>query len=118
MEPNLRSLLLQEWRGLPQEETDFSTIKTVEEILPSLLKSLGVSSRLEESEVRSAWREIVGEFLGAHSEPTGLKNGVLFVRVHQPSVRFELQTAWKTKILEALRRRFEGTSIREIRFIS
>lgn len=80
------------------------------------MQSLGLGERVLESEVLRAWREVVGDFISAHSTPSRLREGVLYVRVLQPTIHFELERVWKADILRKLKGRFGPRVIRELRF--
>ena len=82
------------------------------------MQKLGLKERLRESEVIDAWSSIVGEFIAAHSAPVALRDGILYVRVLQPSLHYELERIAKTEILRKLKQRFGGKTIRDIRFSS
>jgi Dna[CI] antecedent, DciA len=45
-----------------------------------------------------------------------LREGVLYVRVLQPSLHYELERIAKTQILRKLKQRFGGKTIRDVRF--
>jgi predicted nucleic acid-binding Zn ribbon protein len=79
------------------------------------MKDLGLSDRMTEEQIIAAWREIVGEFLAGHSKPNRLYEGILYVRVLQSSMMFELERTFRKEILEKLRKRF-GRAIRDVRF--
>ena len=64
----------------------------------------------------AAWKEIVGDYLALHSSPSKLKDGVLYVRVMQPSIHFEMERRLKPQIVEKLRKRFGARVVRELRF--
>jgi predicted nucleic acid-binding Zn ribbon protein len=66
--------------------------------------------------VINAWSSIVGEFIAAHSTPVALRDGVLYVRVLQPSLHYELERVAKTQVLRKLKLRFGGKTIRDVRF--
>jgi predicted nucleic acid-binding Zn ribbon protein len=66
--------------------------------------------------VINAWSSIVGEFIAAHSTPVALRDGVLYVRVLQPSLHYELERVAKTQVLRKLKLRFGGKTICDIRF--
>ncbi len=112
----IRRRLLEEWRGLPDEPAKPDKCVTVAEALKKLLPRLGLTDRLNEHEVKDAWREIVGGFLAEHSAPESLREGVITVRVLQPSVRYELDRSWKSEILHKLQARFGAKTVREVRF--
>ena len=44
------------------------------------------------------------------------KDGVLTVRVLQPTVHFELDRFWKPKILAKLKERFGSRTVRDVKF--
>lgn len=112
----LRARILAEWRGLPQpvERPDRTT--ALGDAVRKAMAGLGLKDRLHAEEVMSAWHEVVGEFVAKHSAPQQLKDGVLTVRVLQPTVHFELDRFWKPKILAKLKARFGPRTVREIRF--
>jgi predicted nucleic acid-binding Zn ribbon protein len=85
-------------------------------LVPALMQRLGLKERLQESEVIDAWTNIVGEFIAAHSAPMALREGVLYVRVLQPALHYELEQVSKIDILRKLKRRFGGKVIRDVRF--
>jgi len=80
------------------------------------MQKLGLKERLRESEVINAWSSIVGEFIAVHSTPVALRDGVLYVRVLQPSLHYELERVAKTQVLRKLKLRFGGKTIRDLRF--
>lgn len=84
--------------------------------MAKVMTDLGLKDRLREEEVLKAWRDIVGDFLAAQSSPQRLKDAILYVRVLQPTVHFELDRIWKPQILEKLRERFGRRSVRDIKF--
>ena len=116
MKPSLRQKVLEEWRGLPQPAPSIDRVTTVGTVLTSLAPKLGLGERLLEEEIIAAWAETVGPFFAAHSRPAKLQQGILVVRVLQPTVLFELERSWKPVILTRLRERFGGRKIQAIRF--
>ena len=80
------------------------------------MQRLGLSERLHETEVIEAWTQIVGEFIAAHSAPVSLREGVLYVRVLQPALHYELEQISKVAILRKLKQRFGGKTVRDMRF--
>ena len=87
MNASLRAAVIAEWRGLPANKTKPDRWQAPGDLLPKLMQQLGLSERLREAEVIEAWKQIVGDFISAHSAPVSLRAGVLFVRVLQPSLR-------------------------------
>jgi len=112
----IRKRVLEDWRGLPEPPERPERCVAVAEALKKLLPKLGLTERLNEQEVQSTWREIVGDFLAEHSLPISMREGILIIQVLQPTVRYELDRTWKPEILRKLRARFGAKTIREIRF--
>ena len=116
MTPSLRAAVIQEWRGLPEKKVRLDHWQTPGVLLPKLMQKLGLKERLHESEVIDAWSSIVGEFIAAHSAPVALRDGILYVRVLQPALHYELEQISKMEILRKLKQRFGGKTIRDVRF--
>ncbi len=116
MNPGLKSRIIAEWRGLPEEPFPKDTAAAVGGLVESVLGKLGLKTRIREEEIKAAWREVVGDFLARHSAPAALESGTLIVHVLQPTVHFELERVWKRKLLVKLQERFGRTTVREIRF--
>jgi predicted nucleic acid-binding Zn ribbon protein len=111
----LRKKVLQEWRGLPEEKTKDRSLG-IPELLEKVVKKLGLQSRIKEAEIMAAWRDLVGDFLAAHSQPQQLQRHVLYVRVLQPTIRYELDRVWKKEVIGKLQERFGVNVIRDIKF--
>ena len=116
MSPSLRAAVIAEWRGLPEKKVRPDRWQGPGDVLPKLMQQLGLSERLRENEVMAAWKQIVGEFIAAHSAPITLRAGVLFVRVLQPALHYQFEQISKAEILRRLKQRFGAKIIREIRF--
>lgn len=116
MSPSLRAAVLAEWRGLPSPPTRPDRARSAAELVPKVMQKLGLAERLLESEVAKAWKEIVGEFIAAHSSPMALRAGVLHVRVLQPALHYELERVSKPELLRKLKTRFGSRVIRDLRF--
>ena len=54
--------------------------------------------------------------IAVHSAPVALRERILYVRVLQPALHYELEQISKTEILRKLKQRFGGKTIRDIRF--
>src|SRR6478672_3264242 len=116
MNSSLRAAVLAEWRGLPQRKLQPDRWKLPAELVPKMMQRLGLRERLHETEVIDAWSKIVGDFIAAHSAPVALREGVLYVRVLQPALHYELEQISKPEILRKLKQRFGAKTIRDIRF--
>jgi len=116
MNPSLRTAVIAEWRGLPERKLQADRWQSPAELMPKLMQRLGLRERLRETEVIEAWSRIVGDFIAAHSAPVALREGVLYVRVLQPALHYELEQVSKIEILRKLKRRFGSKTIRDVRF--
>ena len=116
MNPSLCTAVIAEWRGLPERKMRPDRWQAPADLLPKLMQRLGLRERLQETEVIEAWSKIVGEFIAAHSAPVALREGVLYVRVLQPALHYELEQVSKVEILRKLKKRFGTKTIRDIRF--
>src|SRR5437762_12400967 len=115
MNNTLRAAVIAEWRGLPEKKTRTDRWQAPVDLLPRLMQRLGLRERLHETEVIEAWSKIVGEFIAAHSAPTALREGVLYVRVLQPALHYELEQVSTIQVLRKLKERSAATTIRDIR---
>jgi predicted nucleic acid-binding Zn ribbon protein len=116
MNPSVRANVIAEWRGLPEKRILQNRWAEPADVLPKLMQRLGLKERLHETEVLEAWSKIVGDFIAAHSSPVALRQGILYVRVLQPALHYELEQVSKIDILRKLKQRFGGKIIRDVRF--
>jgi predicted nucleic acid-binding Zn ribbon protein len=116
MNPSLRAAAIAEWRGLPDKPPARERWQSAGDLLPKLMQRLGLKERLHETEVIDAWAKIVGDFIAAHSAPVALREGILYVRVLQPALHYELEQVSKIDVLRKLKQRFGGKTIRDVRF--
>src|SRR2546423_11988082 len=116
MNPSLRANVIAEWRGLPEKYLRPDRWQAPVDVLPKLMQRLGLKERLHETEVQEVWSKIVGDFIAAHSAPVALREGILYVRVLQPALHYELEQVSKIDILRKLKQRFGGKVIKDIRF--
>jgi predicted nucleic acid-binding Zn ribbon protein len=114
--PSLRATVIAEWRGLPERGVRADRFQSTSNLLPKMMQRLGLRERLHEVEVMEAWQQIVGEFIAAHSAPMTLREGILYVRVLQPALHYELEQVSKIDILRKLKQRFGARIIRDVRF--
>ncbi len=106
-----------DWRGYREPRDTDGRLSRLGSALRALLPGLGLANALDENEVRQAWSGIVGPFIAAQSAPDRLRGGVLHVRVHQSSVRFELERTWKAEIARKLAARFGPDRVHDVKFI-
>ncbi len=116
MNPKLRAEILAEFRGYWEPKKRPDRCVTVTNVLGPLMKKLGLGDRLDEAEITRTWDDLVGDFLGSHSKPHRLKDGVLWVRVIQPTLLYELDRVWKPEVLKKLKAKYGPKKIKDVRF--
>ncbi len=116
MNAALRAAVIAEWRGLPEKQARPDRWQAAGDVLPKLMQQLGLKERLQETEVMDAWKQVVGEFIAVHCSPVSLRDGVLFVRVLQPALHYQLETISKREIVRKLKQRFGARTVRDVRF--
>ena len=116
MNAALRAAVLADWRGLPEKKLRPDRWHSPGQVLPKLMQQFGLRERLHEIEVLEAWKQIVGDFIATHSAPLSLREGVLFVRVLQPSLHYQFETISKAEILKKLKQRFGAKTVRDVKF--
>jgi predicted nucleic acid-binding Zn ribbon protein len=110
--------VLAEWRRYREPRDTDRRTSGLSDALRGLLPKLGLGQAMDEQAVRRAWSGLVGHFIAAQSEPDRLRGGILYVRVHQSSVRFELERVWKADIEVKLAAEFGAEKIRGVKFFS
>ena len=110
--------VMAEWRRYREPRETAQRTSGLADALRGLLPKLGLGNSLDEHAVRRAWSGLVGPFIAGQSEPDRLRGGVLYVRVHQSSVRFELERVWKAEIETKLAAEFGADKIRSVKFFN
>ena len=105
-----------EWRRYREPRDPDKRTSIFADALRGLLPKLGLGQSLDEHAVRRAWAALVGPFIAGQSEPDRIRGGILYVRVHQSSVRFELERVWKADIESKLAAEFGPETIRSVKF--
>ncbi len=86
----------------------------INKILPRVVESMHLDSRLEELQFMKSWRLIVGEKIAQHAQPININNGALFVAVDNPVWKAQLSLL-KSKIIQKYNK--IGANIKEIKFL-
>jgi predicted nucleic acid-binding Zn ribbon protein len=87
------------------------------DLLPSILRGVGLEQRFKEQQVLTLWPTVVGEELAARTKATKIDRGVLFVHVDHGAWLQELHFIEKD-LIEKLRALEPGVAIKKIRFSS
>ncbi len=72
------------------------------DVLPGLLKKLGLEERAADVTLGPLWKDAVGPGLADHTKPMRFQNGCLWVVVDAPVWKMELERYYKGKILQKL----------------
>ena len=68
---------------------------------------------LDEQRIIDSWKEVVGDFINAHTLKTSIKNGVFYVKVDADSLKNELLYA-KSMLLKKLNSKAENEILKDI----
>lgn len=85
------------------------------DVLDSVTRTLGWTSPLARGELLSAWPELVGSDIAAHSEPAGIDDGVLTVQCDSTAWATQLRIM-RAEILTTILRRYPDAEVSSIRF--
>ena len=111
----IREEILREWRGCDDVPDLNRGISKAENFIAAILKSAGLEDGLDEDQVRTAWKELAGDFIYRHTEPISVKNGHLVLRVTQPAMRFHLEQM-KPMLLARIRAQLGENRIKSVKF--
>jgi len=88
---------------------------TLGEVLGHFLKSSGLKRRIQEQKILDSWEKAVGEAVAERTQPMGVKNRVLRVRVSS-SVWMQQLQFMKGLILQKLHEQTGNHSLQDLRF--
>jgi len=111
---SIRSRLLEQWWGAGERIDPEKNVTAASAWLTEILAKLRLEDGIEESRLRSVWKEVAGEFVAGQTEPVSFRKGVLTLKVLQPSMRFHLEQS-RGEILSRLQQSLGKKKIREIR---
>lgn len=84
-------------------------------VLEETLKSLGVRTTMKGYSLWGAWREIVGDSVASNTQPSVIRNRILFIEVSHPTWIQQLQFL-KPTLLEKINGFLKEDFIHDIRF--
>jgi predicted nucleic acid-binding Zn ribbon protein len=118
--PALQKVLAQ-WRGWDwsaEEKARRPSAQSTGEIMPKVLKGLGLDRRQAETEILKVWNHQLDPNITSHAQPTGLRNGTLFVTVDSNVWLDEIVRYRRREILERLQNSFGRDLVTRISFRS
>ena len=116
MTPALRRRVLREWQ--PFANGDAFTARPaapLNQLVPRVMKGLGLEKRLHESQILYRWAEIVGAPIARFAQPYSLRHGKLEVHVEHPGYIQELRPH-KSLMLQKLWAVVDKNAVRDIVF--
>lgn len=117
--PGARQRALAELRGVdlaPLERMREDAACPVGRFVPDLLKSIRLEQRQGEAEIVRVWNQLLDPAVVAHAQPTGLRQGTLFVRVDSSPWLDEIVRYRRKEILTRLQHSFGRELIQRISF--
>jgi hypothetical protein len=117
--PSARQKVLAQWRGVDwsaEEKARRLSAHSTAEIIPKVLKGLGLDRRQAETEILKVWNHQLDPNITTHARPTGLRNGTLFVTVDSSVWLDEIVRYRRREILERLQNSFGRDLLARISF--
>lgn len=90
-------------------------VSSIGEIIPKIIKSIGLKKKAEQNQVLFEWDSIVGEQLSEKTKPIGVKRGILRVLVESSVWMNELQLM-KPVLMEKIEGKIGRNKIKDIKF--
>ena len=115
----MRAGTLAQFRGLdlaPLEKARARPAQAISDIMPKVLTHLRMDRRRGEAEIVRVWNHLLDGNIVAHAQPTGLRNGTLFVTVDSNVWLSEIVRYRREEILERLHHSFGREFIARISF--
>lgn len=111
--------VLAAWRGIDltdQERARTDGARSAGNLMPALLKRLGLDQRRREAEVAKVWKNLIDPSVTAHAQPAGIHKGTLFVNVDSNVWLSEIVRYRRHEILQRLQHAFGPDFIARISF--
>ena len=116
-----RQKALAQWRGWDwsaEEKSRRPSARSTAELMPKVLAGMGLERRQAEAEILRVWSHQMDPNVAAHAQPTGLRNGTLFVAVDSNVWLDEIVRYRRREILERLQNSFGRDLVARISFRS
>ena len=114
-----RERVLAQFRGVdfaPLEKTQAIRARQLNAVLPKVLSELRIDRRRIEAEVVKVWNNLLDPTITSHAQPTGLRNGTLFVNVDSNVWLSEIVRYRRKEILDRLQHSFGRDFIARISY--
>lgn len=90
--------------------------KSCEDLIPGVLRNLGLDRKRGEAEILKVWDHVVDPQIAEHAHPVGLKGGTLFVNVDSSAWLSEIVRFRRLEIIHQLQCSFGKECIKKISF--
>lgn len=114
MTPSLREQVLREWQPW-YAAPDAKSTPSLHQLVPGVIKRLGLEQRVSESQILSQWAQIVGPDIARHTQPVSLQRGILKISVEHPMYHHAYRPL-KPQLLKKIHDRVGKTAVRDIVF--
>jgi predicted nucleic acid-binding Zn ribbon protein len=107
------------WRGMDlsaAEKARTHSAKTMDDMMPGVLKTLRLDQRRAEAEIVRVWNNILDPNIAAHAKPDRLRKGTLFVLVDSNVWLDEICRYRRKEILDRLQHSFGHELVARISF--
>ena len=108
--------VLAEWRRYREPRSLDANLSDALSSVSKVMDSMQLADQLGEEKIKEAWASVAGEFLSKQSSPDSLRDGVLKVRVIQPTVKFTLERELKAQFLKRLQDQLGKELVKELKF--
>jgi predicted nucleic acid-binding Zn ribbon protein len=115
MTPALRQQVLKEWQPWAASPAGGPAAPALRELVPGVMKSLGLEQRLHQSQVCHQWASLVGPDIARHAQPVSLRNKILTISVDHPTWHHALRPM-KAEFLAKISQRVGTAAVRDIVF--
>jgi hypothetical protein len=105
--------MIGQWRGVEGPLIDLPS-RTLGDILPGVIKELGLNERMMMEEIQAAWRTVAGEVIAKGSCPDTIQRGVLYIKLLQPAIHYAVHGE-RAKMLQHLNELLGPGRIKDIR---
>ena len=88
-------------------------LTTLGEVIKAFYHDNQRDDALDEQRILDSWKDVVGDFINAHTLKTSIKNGVFYVKVDADSLKNELLYA-KSMLLKSLNSKVDSEILKDI----
>jgi len=114
-----RQRVLAQFRGVdlsPLEKSRAARARHASAVMPKVLSELRIDRRRTEAEIAKVWNNLIDPAIVSHAQPTGIRNGTLFVTVDSNVWLSEIVRYRRKEILDRLQHSFGREFVARISF--